>query len=742
MPLDLLYNTGHNALRPPEAESVSKRIASGHVPLVLIILTPVHASLLGQHHPFLRDTLHASLGELERGQEVDALVAIVDRLSIPTISNIRPVDRLVYGTLTACEGHDGYHGISVAVLDSSLAAPDLWSHRKSPSHMGPMKMQQRSSLSFSFPGTNQVSRILQVPVANTIFENGMPATLFVQRWMKEDKSGELMCVKMAHLGQQTVHMMKRSTTAEDESDMDLQTKLKQITPPRTVSAAMGNIVRKIKGDEGQGQPASRELENIINDLISQEQLERDKVDIWALLKPQDDPTCNTSSNSRIGLHEDIIAGARLFRVLSGGGGWGEKQGLLALDPDSDYDIRPSPTYTANNDTLTEDEEGFADIVKPGDIITFFVNDVAIEKDTLKTPGGEPPSPVVGNLELRDPLLEFGCLPSTIDAMPDPQNSSGSSTFSNTHLLINKYFGILSSHGMSLKLTNPCQYRPQPHNGQGSVALRCSVTKLDAPYTITSIRRRSNGLAPKTGYDKHQPPLEAEVKAAPKGSQTTLAALEGSYRAQRLVARRDIGNGHTAQASSKTADKGNSVRHLLRAEEGRRDEDRSGNASQPAKLSIRKFMTRGNGRAVLGAFERFNKRKSEMNESTTQIYYDKLSQGASTAEALTYAEHLVDTGATSNRDPVRRLSQVSVRHSQYVSTRPRGEGLIRSYGVSDKTPRDKAKEGFRIAKHASISEKGKAMERYERSPITSRDQAKILHHQYLLALERHENNRPQ
>ena len=112
---------------------------------------------------------------------------------------------------------------------------------------------------------------------------------------------------------------------------------------------------------------------------------RDHADVWAFITPKDVRASFTTISRRA-----FSKGCQLRKVLSGGGGWGVKQGLLSLDPDADYEYlltEPQATkstgledlYLANHrmtdiqDDENQSKKMFEDIIKPGDTITFFVN---------------------------------------------------------------------------------------------------------------------------------------------------------------------------------------------------------------------------------------------------------------------------------------------------------------------------------------------------------------------------------
>ena len=167
----------------------------------------------------------------------------------------------------------------------------------------------------------------------------------------------------------------------------------------------------------------------------------------------------------------------------------------------------------------------------------------------------------------------------------------------------------------------------------------------------------------------------------------------------------------------------SIVNAVAKDEGVRDnEEMSTNSSAMPAFTVRKFLARPGGRRMDEAFGRFTESKSEMDETTARKYKSKLAQGASTAQALAYAGSPEDLPHATGRSPV-RFSYPGSRETvqaERVSTRPVGEGLVRGYAVSENNPLDRARKSFRIAKHASISATGKAIERHERGQSTSRD----------------------
>lgn len=128
---------------------------------------------------------------------------------------------------------------------------------------------------------------------------------------------------------------------------------KPLTQPRKIAASVGNILQTLESSEG-NLPASFELEKAVSDLIKHQPDLKKPLDIFAYI---------TDSISLPGSIIDIIhTPARIHRVLSGGGGWGAKAGLLSLDPQDEGEAE------------TEFHEGMlrgeGSAVKPGEWVQF------------------------------------------------------------------------------------------------------------------------------------------------------------------------------------------------------------------------------------------------------------------------------------------------------------------------------------------------------------------------------------
>lgn len=433
-------------------------------------------SLLEDGNAFVPNLLRQEAELSQPGQVFDVMAAVVDRIPRPHAPTEEHGSRTGVSLSNSSAGattRDGSEGISVAVLDSDSAAPGLWATQQDSRERETMTIQQRCTLTFTIPcstrantevqklaGQGYASRMLQLPVANTVFQNGRTATLFVQRWTLQQGHQSNSLLVPDHrvwLPQQALDL--KGLAKETSVDQSLYSDLIPITPPRTIKAAIGNIIRRVSADGSPEAniPASNELERAITEGIKNGSIPDQPAEVWALVKPRGYAPhmgCEITKARPVldGLHEALLFGCRLHKVLSGGGGWGEKQGLLALDPDSSYSPRQKafhPSIGDEQDPEAEKLQALGEVVKPGDIVTFYVRNPSLAQTNTLDLGG-----YFGAHSSLAPLyLTFGSLPSNMDVMPDllPTKTTSKET---DCVILDGCFGMLSEQGMSLTVRTP------------------------------------------------------------------------------------------------------------------------------------------------------------------------------------------------------------------------------------------------------------------------------------------------
>ena len=511
------YSNCHQSSRLSSWKRRATKLDENRTLLLVILVTPAHLSLLQDGNPFIPDLLRQEAELSPPGQVFDVMAAVVDRIPHPraltegsrSMSRASPLNPSAEATI-----RDGSEGVSVAVLDSGSAAPSLWATQQDSRERETMTIQQRCTLTFKIPSStcadveaqklarqSLASRMLQLPVANTVFQNGRTATLFAQRWILQQEypsNALLVPQQKVWLRQQTLDL--NGLTKETSVDHFLHSDMTPITPPRTIKAAIGNIIRKVSagGSSEANVPASHELERAITTGIQNGSIPVQPAEVWALVQPRERAPHMGCEIVEVSpeldeLHKALLSGCRLHKVLSGGGGWGEKQGLLALDPDSSYSPRQQAFQlgTADEqDTEAEKLQALGDVVKPGDVVTFYVHDPSsAHTNTL-----ELWPYFVAHSSLAPLSLMFGSLPSTMDAMPDLLRTKTTPEESDC-VILEGWFGMLSEQGMSLTVSIPDIINwshtdtllQSTFNRFGLVNV---TTKLDAPYTFFTIRARS------------------------------------------------------------------------------------------------------------------------------------------------------------------------------------------------------------------------------------------------------------
>ena len=485
---------------------MKQAVIAGKIPLILLLVTPSHVELLKDDATVIPNIIGRAFHSYEIGQEFHVLAAVVDRVTWPKLEKSVPFP------CSKMPKRDGAEGFTVCILDSETAAPDLWTTRGLPIGKEPMSNSKQSTLSFILQPSQEsvearikhvppqpvATRLVQLPVANTVFRNGRPSTLLAQRWVITEIHGRLTQTKSrlteeVSLPQQVLRMTDVVHDVSHQFGYSLSAPIEPITAPRIVGTAMGNIIRSIYiGDSpGDSVPASTELEKAVASVYQTSEPQREIVGIWALVTPREyrvgQPYVRTAEIQRL-----IDSGSRLHKVLSGGGGWGNKQGLLALDPDSEYSKDKEATqklFGHGDDIEAEKLEALGQVVKPGDVVSFWAHfakrlEEKIAPSTKDTKGVEDIK-VPSTFKITiPPSMVFGTIPSTMDPMPSSVATTAEGTASPLYTLIMNHFGMFSEQGMSLKVST---VGPEDQNALGVEKVGVVVqTKLDVPYSHVSI----------------------------------------------------------------------------------------------------------------------------------------------------------------------------------------------------------------------------------------------------------------
>lgn len=477
----------------PEAMRASTRPTS-HPSLLTVLTTPSYAKhALSSGLP--TEILERFGDNPTRSKPLDAIVAVVDRLPLPA------------GSLKGTEG------LAYAF------APDPGRQLSSTPVPLNTSAQKPGTLSFALPPVAELTSVkprntvttIQIPLAQTIFSNGLPSTLVHSHYHFDPLSGALRKSASQRLESQTLDLYVGSQPTELAASIPLI----PLTPLREVQHSMGNIIQKVSlsqfperslesevpnGRKAHGLaraedeqptlvPASQELEEAVSDYFRFVGIAPQPVQVWAVILTA---SARESINRRAGTDEvhkatkrllaseeegvrqqwastgierglssailEVIGqGGRLCRVLSGGGGWGKKAGLLSLDPDVEYSTRDLRGETGWKFDFEGDDsfeavqrqrrEALGEIVREGDGVMFLLAPKDVQRDALapqksqSTPGC---------------AVTLGVVPSSINeyASSSPSDNGHTSKIANELEHHANFFGMLSEGGLAISVTGP------------------------------------------------------------------------------------------------------------------------------------------------------------------------------------------------------------------------------------------------------------------------------------------------
>ncbi|KAL3424710.1 v-type c subunit family protein [Phlyctema vagabunda] len=335
-----------------------------------------------------------------------------------------------------------------------------------------------------------------MPLANTLFINGQHSTMHATQWeVKKRSSTKLKAVEKKH---QVIRVDISATNNLPRIHESFP--LIPLTEPRRIASGMGNIVRELDfGDQGCG-PASRELEDNVDDYLEAtrdnqaQDTQREPLRIWAIVIPEHlseeflrvTPSRPNFKRPRrlieTYLQEDsqklldywMSRGATLCRVLSGGGGWGAKQGLLSLDPQTNYADVAEARFDYSLDIEGEEQDSaLGKVALPGSIIQFLI--------PWQQRGSNIPN-LLPQFLFSDTTV-FGTVPSTIDSVPTDVKTDDAPETPQPKKRSRYYHGLFGAVSESgLFLNYKAKVSEVSDTADGDLLPSRIQTKLDVPYT--------------------------------------------------------------------------------------------------------------------------------------------------------------------------------------------------------------------------------------------------------------------
>lgn len=349
----------------------------------------------------LIDPTQSSLGEI-----VNSLFGRIHAGNPPAVAYTvtAVVDKIAGNTGYAANGEvfthqapQGREGLSLLLAD----ATGVTARGTKPTRTRGAASEEPAFILSTMPdaGKGALSHEVGLRLANTIFVNGKDRTLMGMKWNFDAQSQRYVLDKCRDLGVCSVGL------SQNPLQCSINIPLMPVTPPRRVVSSMGNILRQVSKSlesTADAHPASADLEKELPRYVSSLGVPHQRVSVWALVEPAESarPVQEWSAQQ---LEEAVSRGARLHRVMSGGGGWGKKQGLLSLDPEISFrDEKVSRTEAPVQQVLDRDEHAtdldsssdvaeildlsleeniatLSQIAKEGDYIQFFVETPSAKK---------------------------------------------------------------------------------------------------------------------------------------------------------------------------------------------------------------------------------------------------------------------------------------------------------------------------------------------------------------------------
>ncbi|ORY01831.1 hypothetical protein BCR34DRAFT_667854 [Clohesyomyces aquaticus] len=450
----------------------------GECRFAVVFLTPAFATWL-RNESFIRRVVnkayrHAVRSEA-RNRTVTVLAAVVDKLPTPETldSGAALPDADFWRSQNVPVRDLGHEGMAYALLSGA--------------HIVEQPLQTPTAddsgsinfvTGFWLGEENTYRHVLELPLANTVFQTGSTTTMTLSTWARRRNNKQMGLVEQHKINRYAVSLVADPSSGALSG---LAIPLMPLTLPRRVEASMGNIVRQIADENGSIVTASEELERVVPQYTKSRNEPSRALSVWALVVPKDavsDVVQNTaalleearkvvdqSGTQKVNPWEvlwrcdpyipnDIVVtalaqNARLHRVLSGGGGWGKKAGLLSLEPGiNQEDVVSSGSGASDYSTDMQDlSSALNTVVETGDHIQFLVSGVQPTAGTTES------TAEVSSLEQPASKESFwnweiGTIPSTIDAMPAAEKQVESD--GNDATVFWHSFGALAEGGLKLK----------------------------------------------------------------------------------------------------------------------------------------------------------------------------------------------------------------------------------------------------------------------------------------------------
>ena len=450
---------------------------SGNIPVLLV--TPGFAPWIDPASPFLDQCVNRFLqhsADIRSRSPFHAIAAVIDKLPD---AREQSGGALVDGH---GQGPSESEGISLLFvkaenIQGKTAAPR---RLKASGTEEPALLFSVDTCSSNAPGDGIHRPVHEVGLrlASTVFVNGNEHTLFGMRWNYDPSLDRFALDQTIDLSSCVV------TSTADAVHNAFEFPLYPVGQRRKVISGMGNILRQLAKfpDEAKSDipmPASSELEKELPRYIDEHDIDHQRVSVWALVETPEMDISNEADSIQDRLTQSLRAGGKLHHVMSGGGGWGKKQGLLSFDPeisfaeianredflalDKLFDPNASADFTQGlppfltKGITGDDLSTLSQTARPGDYVQFFVS---VEPGHVQDTRPDFAKPQEGSISYH-----FGTLTGT----PEIQTIDGQQR---DLVVVPNYFGALSEKGIT--------YLQPVTNAQSTGQVSESGTKLDMP----------------------------------------------------------------------------------------------------------------------------------------------------------------------------------------------------------------------------------------------------------------------
>ena len=344
------------------------------------------------------------------GSEVKTLlVAVIDKLSLPPPSPAEPDDTSEDARLSnpaSMANVNGLEGLAYSLHPRWLEDPSLEGNihgQKTAADISAsdtITFHLYRELDGNHGSPPQPTRMVSVPLANTLFQTGQLHTVVSSKWKETGSAYRLVSKRNSSQPPLNVYL-KNVDSPLDPCDHqyvprdDVFIPLASFVPTHIVRESNGNVISKISLPESGSTssiPASHPLQSAMSTYLSHNDSTDGPPSVWALVIPrgllqQDErlsdwfhemnrvlgPQCfpKYENGGTPPLFQPFFSGAKFCRILSGGGEWGSKAGLITLEPDSNLGSS-SPELDLDEDGPLFIDVMFQRIANPGDYILFYV----------------------------------------------------------------------------------------------------------------------------------------------------------------------------------------------------------------------------------------------------------------------------------------------------------------------------------------------------------------------------------